>query len=372
MKTTRNRSIPVLLASLAIVSATAWWLTRQRQEPVTAPEPAALRPPPAEFEPQEALLLGGTQLAGSFPGLLAEIVAAAAPSAPVVVLVNTREEDFLVRRILTRAAVPADRWSTVQLPIRSLWVRDFGPYVVRRGQQPEVVGFHYRERRGNRVDNTVPAALAERWKTPYVESPLLLEGGDLIGNGQGVCLSTDRLIKRNIHYLQMDDQEMGGILRDRLGFRRWDAFPQLVGEPTGRLDMFLTLVAADHAVVGSYDAADDSVNAALLDDTARRLGSIEAGSGVNFRVTRIEQPPHQDGVWRTYTNVVYANGTLLVPQYSDCCPDLDERALKLYRGVLPGWRVVGVDVSQLIVLNGALRCITMNVPRGPGRPVAIP
>ena len=41
-------------------------------------------------------------------------------------------------------------------------------------------------------------------------------------------------------------------------------------------------------------------------------------------------PPHDDGRWRTYTNVVYANGTLLVPTYPGFCPELDAEALAVY------------------------------------------
>ena len=75
-------------------------------------------------------------------------------------------------------------------------------------------------------------------------------------------------------------------------------------------------------------------------------------------------PDHDDGYWRTYTNIVFANGVVLVPVYPDYCPDLDEEALAIYRRLLPDRQVVGIDCSGLIKMNGALRCITMNFPTG--------
>ena len=63
-------------------------------------------------------------------------------------------------------------------------------------------------------------------------------------------------------------------------------------------------------------------------------------------------PPKNDGVWRTYTNVVYANGVLLVPIY----PGTDEQgqfhALATFAELLPGWRIVGVNSNKLIEFDG--------------------
>ena len=369
------------IIAIALALTVLWWATRipatDQDRAETLPDRSlsnlALARMPAEFESQEALLLGGTQLVGLFPGLLVEIVAAVQGRLPVVVLVNTPAEEQLVRQLLTQRQVPAVAWRTLRLPIRTMWVRDFAPHLVedpRGGRQ--LIGFHYRERRGNQVDNTLPASLAEMLDLPLREAPLLLEGGDFLSNGRGVCLSSDRLIKRNIYYKELNDREMGEMLSSNLGFTDWPAFPQLEGEPTGHVDMFLTLVAPDVAVVGRYDADADSTNALLLDRTARELAAVPSGAGGNFQVKRIPMPPHADVVWRTYTNVVYANGGLLVPTFPDYCPELDTQALETYRGLLPGWEVVGLDVSGLIRMNGALRCLTMNMPLVSGAPLDFP
>ena len=73
-------------------------------------------------------------------------------------------------------------------------------------------------------------------------------------------------------------------------------------------------------------------------------------------------PDHDDAIRRTYTNIVFANEMVLVPTSPDYCPELDEEALASYRRWLPERRMVGIDASGLIRMNGALRCITMNLP----------
>jgi hypothetical protein len=59
---------------------------------------------------------------------------------------------------------------------------------------------------------------------------------------------------------------------------------------------------------------------------------------------------------------VFANGTLLVPLYPETDGHLDRIAMEIYSQLLPGWEIVGIDVSSFTHLNGALHCLTCNIP----------
>jgi hypothetical protein len=94
-------------------------------------------------------------------------------------------------------------------------------------------------------------------------------------------------------------------------------------------------------------------------------------------------PPHEPSIWRTYTNVVFANGVLLVPIYADVDVDGRREALRVFTRLLPGWRVIGVDVTRLVELGGAMHCVTMNLgplrelpefpePERPAPPITAP
>jgi hypothetical protein len=60
--------------------------------------------------------------------------------------------------------------------------------------------------------------------------------------------------------------------------------------------------------------------------------------------------------------VVFANGVLLVPTYSECDADVEREALELYRGLLPDWRVAGINCDSIIGMGGALHCVVLNIP----------
>lgn len=323
--------------------------------------PARVRMP-AEFEAKEALLLGATQMVQFHPQVLVDIAGAIFENVQVVSLVSRKAEGKLVQSLLAEAGLPNDAVTTVEAPVMTMWARDYGPLtVLDRYGRPFFLNATYRGR-GSHLDDRVPVHLADALEIPVVELPLTMEGGDLLSNGQGLCLTTQRLLKRNQDERGYEVADVWDVLHRYFGFEHWIPLPSLQGEPTGHLDMFLTFVEPWTVVVGRYDPAVDPDNAAWLDWVARNLHERQTLGG-SLRVERIPMPPNDDGVWRTYTNVVFANGVLLVPAYPETCPDLDRQAAAIYQDLLPDWTIVSVDASSLIQRAGALHCVTMGLPR---------
>ncbi len=325
---------------------------------------------PAEFEPQDAMLVG--PLPEHNPTVFVDLVTALHKAVRVVCLVGKPEVRTQAGQLLLESGLPAGSVVFMNLPVLTMWARDFGPIGVEGfGGELVLIDGYYGPREGNEIDDTVPESVANLLDLPRREVPLHLEGGDFVSNGQGLCLSTTRLIERNESYRDIDAEKIGTLLGEYFGFREWIPVAPLEGEPTGHADIFLTFVAPDVVVVGSYDPEVDAVNADRLDQIAAHLASTPTEIGY-LRVERIPMPPHDDGQWRTYTNVVFANGTLVVPASPDLCPDLDRQACEVYARLLPDWRIVSVDISDLIAMNGTLRCVTMNLPRVPNSRLRLP
>jgi hypothetical protein len=135
----------------------------------------------------------------------------------------------------------------------------------------------------------------------------------------------------------------------------------LVGEPTGHVDMFATFTAADTVVIGQYASEYDAVNAAILDRNAQRLSSSTLRGGP-LKVARIPMPPRVPTpigteLWPTYTNVAYANGILLVPVYRGWSPELEALAVKVYQRLLPDWILVLVNAVPALRAGGGIHCM---------------
>jgi agmatine/peptidylarginine deiminase len=158
-----------------------------------------------------------------------------------------------------------------------------------------------------------------------------------------------------------DEKRIGALLHDHFHFQRWIRLNPLDGEPTGHADMFFTMYAPNKCFVGVYRPEQDGANARILDENAGILKGEETTAGP-MEVARLPMPSHADGNWRSYANVIYANGVVLVPQYPSTDRDLDKIALQLFRDALPDWKVVGIDCDTLIKKRGALHCISRQLP----------
>ncbi|MCA9114076.1 MAG: agmatine deiminase family protein [Planctomycetaceae bacterium] len=357
----------VIAAALlpALVPASAMARVRFVPERHALPRPAADAQfrMIAEFEQQQGVLVGWEPEDQSVQQAILDIIRAASPRVQVVMLVADETEERSVSHALIDAGISRHAVRFIHLATDTIWARDFGPMVLSgpAGQ------FHFLDAGYGDSDRTsddaVPAELGRILGVQSVETPLYLDGGNLLSNGAGLVLTTRATVDRN------DDgtfgpQDLQNVLQEYYGARQLVVLEPLMGEPTGHVDMFATFVSQDTVVVGQYSRADDPLNAEILDRNADRLSKVHTRNGP-LRVVRIPMPPHDSVLWPSYTNVLFANGVLLLPVYPQIDPVGVARAVAMYRQLLPGWRIARIDCSTLIELGGAVHCVTMNLPRLP-------
>jgi agmatine deiminase len=91
--------------------------------------------------------------------------------------------------------------------------------------------------------------------------------------------------------------------------------------------------------------------------------------GTPYKIKWIDAPPSTSGsypdtggLYRTFTNSVFINKSVIVPVYR---PQVDAAAISLYQQLLPGYNIVGIDVDNsnenLIASLGAIHCITHTI-----------
>ena len=371
----------LLAGALAFVVA-VW---PYRPAPAKPPQPAsapvggaAAKPPPGpggqplpqrptglggEFEPQSALILGCNELIWAHPDVFAALVAATHCHVPVIGLVTDEVQLRLARGTVKGLRLPAGAVRFVTAPADTMWVRDYGPFFVGRAGGAALVDGEYSsldDLEDRPQDDAIPKWLGAGLHLPVAALPLKIEGGNLLSNGDGLCVATTALIQRNLSR-GCDPFRIEALLREHLGIQGLIFLNELAGEETGHVDMFVTFLAPNVAVVAQCSPLDDALNAKVLDEAATVLSRLRTSLGP-MRVHRVPMPPPRGGVWRSYTNVLFANGVLLVPTYSDVPVALEAAALALYRRLLPGWTVVGVNSDGLAAKGGALHCISLNVP----------
>lgn len=184
--------------------------------------------------------------------------------------------------------------------------------------------------------------------------------GNVLSNGRGLGLTTADTMTLN-RRVGRSERSVRAVLKQYLGFDQLVVLEPLSGEPTGHVDMFATFVSAKTVVVGAFDPSRDPVNAKILNRNAARLADVRTSMGA-LRVVRIPMPRRGRTVWPTYTNVLFADGLLLIPSYKGL-PQINEKAaIEVYRRELPDWMLATIDCQTLIRSGGALHCISLNVP----------
>jgi len=348
--------------------------------PASAVEPpppstgTRLLPLPGEFERQAALMIGTTQLIYTAPQVYVDIVSAVHRHVCVISLVSGQAEIAEAKRLLTQARVSPAAVRFIGIRLNSAWARDYGPLFSRRADGSVVVlDLEYSGRRetGERAtDAQVARKFARLVGARWLPMPLGIPGGNLLSNGDGLYVSTVAAAMPSRSRTKTPQTASAGsgkaqarldALTARLGGQQWLALEPLRDEPSQDIDMFLTFVARDVAVVGRLDPAREPANAAILDRAAARLAAVRTSRGP-MKVHRIPMPPPRNGSWRSYNNVVFANGVLLMPKFSDDDPTLRHTALALYAQLLPGWQIVGIRSDKLEQVDGYLHCLTRNVP----------
>lgn len=320
---------------------------------------------PGEFEPIDAIMLGINELLEFHPETLVEIVAALDGRTGVIGLVSHPDQERRALDLFESRGVATDRFVFFLWPAQSMWVHDFGPQQV-VGEDVRIMDFEYAVT-GREIDNQLPIAFAATFGMKVDHCHLTMEGGNLLSNGRGLCFSSNRLIEQNEHR-GLDIQGVGRILNTAFGFQRWVYLMPLIGETTGHLDLFLTVAGPSTVLLASYDPAEDPDNAAQMDKNARTLASVVMPDGRPLEIIRIRQPAARDGCWWSYTNVIFGNGVVLVPQFPDAFPELDREAIAVYKRAFPDRRIVGIDTSSIIKKRGGLHCVSLSIPRVPGLP----
>jgi hypothetical protein len=149
-----------------------------------------------------------------------------------------------------------------------------------------------------------------------------------------------------------------------MGINRYIKMDTLPYDVIHHIDMHMKLLDEETILVAEYPqgVADGPQIEANLNYVLSNFNSV---FGTPYKVIRIPSPPDaggdypdNTGDYRTYTNSVFVNKTVLVPTYA---LQYDSTALRIYREALPGYTIQGINCNSIITSLGAIHCITKEV-----------
>ena len=260
------------------------------------------------------------------------------------VIVSSSSVASQLRYEMSQANVPMTDVQILTARIDSIWMRDYGPIVLKRPDGTRVVADpeYYR---GRPNDNEIPDAYAGFRGWASVDVRISFEGGNFATDGRGTAY-----VSNGVQWFN-GDMSREAIRHElaKMGCDRVVYFQPLVNEGTTHIDMFARIMSDTHAIVSRYPPGHRQ--ATVCDDAARTLQSE------GYTVVRVDADYTHDE-YGTYANSVLANGIALIPQYSSASKNA--AALAAYTSL--GFRAIGVDSRLLIRYGGATHCISMQIP----------
>jgi agmatine deiminase len=344
---------------------------------------------PAEWEPHRATWIGWPHHEPDWPGKLeaipwvyAEITRLLARHEPVEILCASPAAVGDARRCLEAHAVRLDHVRLHVVATDRAWLRDSAPTAAIDGTGRVVLldwAFNAWAKYDNwQRDAEVGPAIERVTGLERIEPALedgrrlVLEGGGIETNGQGLLLVTEEWLLSDV---QVRNRGLGradyeALFAEWLGTRRAIWLGEgCVGDDThGHIDDVARFVAPDTVVVAvEDDPADD--NHARSMDNLRRLELAAADPAVGpLRLVRLPFPRalymFDDRLPASYANFYIANGVVLVPTFND---PRDRVALQTLAGLFPTREVVGVHAGDLVWGQGTLHCLTQQEPLGSER-----
>jgi agmatine deiminase len=327
---------------------------------------------PAEWAPHDLTLIAWPAREDAWRGTTIEdardahaaTVAAVAAFEPVLLVAKPEHTDDARRR------VPAENVEVVGLPIDDSWLRDSGPIVVLGRDAdgaPTRAGVDFRFNAWGEAftpydsDAAIAERLLERLAIERIASPLVLEGGSIAVDGEGLLITTEQCLLNPNRNPGVERVRIEQELREHLGAERIVWLRQGLVEDAdtdGHVDNVCAFLEPGEVLLQAAPPGDPN------HDNAQENAQILRAAGLDITefdlLPRLRRESGEDVVV-PYVNFYTCNRAAIVP-LAQLDPDMDEEALLRLRELMPGREVVGVPGRVLALGGGGVHCITQQVP----------
>jgi agmatine deiminase len=346
---------------------------------------------PAEWDTHEATWLAWPHNPEDWPGkfqtipwVYADIVRLLSARERVHILVNDAKAEQRAQHILERAGTTLEQVSFHRWPTNRVWTRDSGPMFIRNGAgRVAVTNWHFNawaKYPDWQLDDQLPERVAEllgmpSWE-PSVELEdgelrrLVLEGGSIDTNGEGILLTTEECLLSKVQERNpgVSREQLEQALHNFLGIDQviWLGRGVAGDDTHGHVDDISRFVAPA-TIVTAVEPNTKDPNHEPLAENLQRLKAARTPDGKQF--TLVELPLPRPVIFRgqrlpaSYANFYIANGLVLAPTFND--PN-DRIALNILADVFPDREVVGIHSVDLVWGLGTVHCMTQQQPAGCG------
>lgn len=356
----------------------AFALQTSAQTITTPPNHSSIRSM-AEWEELQALNITWAD----FPSILKQIVAAARLEVEVLILTDdpADTEDYLMSDNSGGDAFEnMDNITLIEGNYNTIWCRDYSANPVYVNEVDSLFMVDWIYNRPRPADDASPELIAQElnldlYATTEAPYKLMNTGGNFMCDGFGTAFASELILDENdgdgdynIDYPDLSESEVDDLMLQFMGINRYIKMEILPYDGIHHIDMHMKLVNEETLLVSEYpegvaDGPQINANIEYVLDTYNSLWDTP------YNVVRIPSPPSTSnlypdngGSYRTYSNAVFVNKTIILPTYRE---EYDTTAYRIWGEACPGYTLVGIDCdnqnNNIISQSGAIHCITHTV-----------
>jgi len=344
---------------------------------ITSPPAGPMRTM-AEWEEIQALVITWT----SYPAILREIVRYAQQE--TMVIIHCADSNAVKNNLSAHNIPLSSNLRFLEVPFNSIWIRDYAANSVYHDKVGDLILVDWIYNRPRPNDNAIPEHYSQLLNLPLYQTyanphQLVHTGGNFMSDGSGNFFSSELVLDENkpgnpYYSPGKTPAEVNQTIDAFMGMNSYCKMNNLPYDGIHHIDMHMKLLDEQTLLLGEYpqgvaDGPQIEANIQYL------LSQYQTKWGTPFKLIRIPMPPSTAGLhpdngayYRTYTNSVFINKTVLVPVYRE---EFDTTSLRILRQSLPGYRVLGIDCDnfnsnpdfdqRIISQGGAIHCITHSV-----------
>lgn len=279
------------------------------------------------------------------------------------------------------------KFKKIIIPNNDIWIRDYGPFFLEQKsviarkhevltkQSPDakrneiasvaslprndmILDFEFNGWGGKfppwNLDNNVPKQIA-LYKGCEIESyPIILEGGAIDFNGNGLAITTEQCVLNKNRNKNLTKEQFEKMIKSAFNIKEiiWLKRGLVADHTDGHIDNVARFIGPNKVLV-TNTKNKKCKNYEILQE------NLECLKKRKFELIEIALPDAHEAA--SYVNFIFVNGGIILPTFN--C-DTDKITLDIFKKLFPKRKIVGIDCLLLIQEGGGLHCMTKQEPSG--------
>jgi agmatine deiminase len=333
---------------------------------------------PAEWERHSATWLAWPQNKEYWQDEAMDLVEAAyilavqalSPGEHVHILANDNKNVSRISQLLINNQVSASNVSIYIIPTKDVWIRDYGPnFLIPKDSAKSIrMNRWLFNSWGNKYEmedeKNVAPLIAKKLNINPFQPNIVLEGGAIEVNGQGLCLTTEECLLNKNRNDGPSKATIESYLKNFLGVSKviWCKGGMEGDDTDGHIDNLARFVSPN-TIVCVYEEDQEDANYQNLKENFEILQNSTDQNGNPLNLIKLPTPGYigEDSLRypASYANFYIGNDVVIVPSYDH--PN-DDNVCEILKPFFPNRKIVKLPSKTLITGNGGIHCATQQQP----------